>query len=372
MKRILLNIFWLGIKELQTLWRDKIIVLLIAYAFSFAIYIGATAASMEVHKAPIAFIDQDRSAISMRIMNAFYPPSFKQEGLITIDEGDKGMDAGLYTFVVTIPSGFEKELLQGKKPALQLNIDATRMTQAGIGAGYIQQIINQEVSTFKNDGEITMPIVMTTRMKYNPTLDSIRFGAIMEIINNVAMFSIMLAGASLIREREHGTLEHLMVLPLGASEIMLAKVWSMGLVILVAVSLSLEIVVKGVLDIQLAGSVPLFLAGAFLVLFATTSMGIFMATIAHTMPQFGLIFMMTILPLMMLSGTITPYESMPEVLQYIMSLMPTSHFVSMSQAILYRGADFHIVWQEMLFVFIIGVIFFALTLMIFRKSLESE
>ncbi len=370
MKKHWLNIFRLGIKELQILWRDKVMVMLIIWSFSFAIYVGATSASTELHNAPVAFVDQDRSSLSIRLHDAFYPPHFKMMGLISQDQVDPGMDSGEYTFVVVIPSGFERDILSGKTPELQLNIDATRMTQAGIGAGYIQQVIVKEITSFLQLPTTVLPIKLINRMKYNPNLESTWFGSLMEVINNIALISIMLSGAALIREREHGTLEHLMVLPVNATEIMLAKVWSMGLVVLVAVTFALFFVVKGVLGVPLLGSIPLFLAGTSLILFATTSMGIFMGTIARTMPQFGLIFMMTILPIMILSGTMTSFESMPQGVQYLMHLVPTSHFVSFAQAVLYRGAGFETVWHNMLWISLIGMFFFFFALSMFKKSLR--
>lgn len=370
MKKHLLNIFRFGIKELRILWGDKVLMILIAWLFSFSIYIDATSASVELHHAPIAFVDQDRSTMSMRLNNAFYPPRFNMTGVISQKQMDAGMDSGAYTFVVVIPSGFEKDILSGKVPDLQLNIDATRMTQAGIGAGYIQQIITKELASFLQTPETKLPINLITRMKYNPNRESTWFGSIMAIINNIAMISIMLSGAALIREREHGTLEHLLVLPVSATEIMLGKVWSMSLVVLVAVTFALFFVVKGILGVPLAGSLPLFFAGTSLILFATASMGIFMGTIARTMPQFGLLFIMIILPIMILSGTLTPFESMPPALQYLMHLVPTSHFVSFAQAVLYRGAGFDIVWVDMVWIFLIGILFFLFALFMFKKSLN--
>lgn len=370
MKKHLSNIFRLGIKELQILWQDKVMIILIAWSFTFAIYVGATSASTKLNKAPIAFVDQDRSTLSMKLYDAFYPPHFKMMGVILQDQMDSGMDSGEYTFVVVIPPGFEKDIQSGIIPDLQLNIDATRMTQAGIGAGYIQQIVTKELVAFLQLPETTLPINLISRMKYNPNLEGAWFGGLMEIINNIAMLSIMLSGAALIREREHGTLEHLMVLPVSATEIMLGKVWSIGLVVLAAVTFSLFFVVNGVLGIPLGGSIPLFLAGTTLILFATTSMGIFMGTIARTMPQFGLIFIMTLLPIMILSGTMTPFESMPQILQNLMHLVPTSHFVSMAQAILYRGAGFDIVWMDMMWILLSGMFFFFFALFMFKKSLN--
>ncbi|WP_345980169.1 ABC transporter permease [Sulfurimonas sp. HSL3-2] len=373
MKKHLLNILYLGKKELQSLWQDKVMLFLIIYSFSLGIYIGATSASSELNKVPIAFVDEDHSPLSARLMKAFHKPRFLAPDVISASDIDKNMDEGIYTFVITVPPSFEKELLQGKRPTLQVNIDATQMSQAGIGAGYIQQMINDELNIFLNGHKTSaeLPIKLVTRIKFNPTLDSIWFGSIMKLIEQIAMLSIILSGAALIREREHGTLEHLLVMPLNAVEIMLSKIWSMGLVIIIATALSLQLLVKEILAVPIIGSEWLFLFGVLLMLFATTSMGIFMGTIARTMPQLGLIVILTILPLQVLSGSVTPFDSMPKGIQDVMFLMPTSHFVKMAQGVLYRGAGIDVVWPQLLAITAIGMVFFLISLAIFRKSLAS-
>ena len=345
MKKRLLNIFYLGIKELQSLWQDKVMLFLIIYSFSLGIYIGATSASSELNKVPIAFVDEDHSPLSARLMKAFHKPRFLPPAVISANDIDKNMDEGIYTFVITVPPSFEKELLQGKRPTIQVNIDATQMSQAGIGAGYIQQMINDEINIFLNGQKTStaLPIELVTRIKFNPTLDSIWFGSIMKLIEQIAMLSIILSGAALIREREHGTLEHLLVMPLSAVEIMLSKIWSMGLVVIIATALSLQLLIKDILSVPIIGSEWLFLFGVLLMLFSTTSMGIFMGTVARTMPQLGLIVILTILPLQVLSGSVTPFDSMPQGIQDVMFLMPTSHFVKMAQGVLYRGAGIDVV-----------------------------
>ena len=373
MMRTFLNIYNLSIKELKTLFYDKVMVLLVIYSFSFAIYIGGTQTSTELRNASIAFVDSDKSTLSNRIIDSFMKPRFNTPAVISYDDVNAKLDSGYYTFVILIPANFEKDVLAGKSPDILANIDATRMTQAGIGSGYIQNIISQEVQTFLKgtyDSSVNPQIV--SRYKYNPNLTSMWFGSINEIINNIVMISILLSGAALVREREHGTIEHLMVMPLRAFEIMLSKILSTCLVVLVCVSFSLLVVIELILKIPLSGSVPLYLLCTFLVLFATTSMGVFMGTIVKNMPQLGMIFILAILPLMLLSGSITPYESMPMILQDLMKLMPTSHFVDLSQAILFKGASISIIWEKMLIIFIIGVVFFVSTLALFKRSLDSQ
>ncbi len=367
------NIYSLGIKELRSLWRDPMMMILIIYAFSFSIYVSGTAMPETLHKAPIAITDEDQSQLSRRIVSAFYPPHFVSPAMVGLDEVDRGMDAGHFTFALDIPPGFQRDVLAGHRPTIQLNVDATRMSQAFSGGGYIQQIVQAEVAEFTRGTRAgpPPPIELAVRQRFNPTLAQSWFGSLMAIINNVTMLSIILTGAALIREREHGTIEHLLVMPITPFEIMAGKVWAMSLVVLMACAFAMKIVVEGVLAVPVEGSALLFLAGAGLHLFATTSMGIFMGTIARSMPQFGLLLMLVLLPLQMLSGGATPRESMPEFVQTVMLAAPTTHFVTMAQAILYRGAGFDVVWPQFLAIAAIGAAFFIVALRRFRQTITT-
>ena len=367
------NIWRLGIKELWSLVRDPMMLVLIVYTFTVSIYVAATAMPESLHKAAIAIVDEDGSPLSARIVGSFYPPHFITPRLITLAEMDAGMDNGNYTFVLNIPPDFQREVLAGLAPAVQLNVDATRMSQAFTGSGYIQQIVAAEVGEFvqRHRGSAPLPADLNVRMRFNPNLEQAWFGSLMEIINNVTMLSIILTGAALIREREHGTIEHLLVMPVTPGEIMLAKVWSMGLVVLLAALVALVFVVQGVLRVPVQGSVLLFMALSALHLFATTSMGIFLATVARSMPQFGMLLVLTLLPLQLLSGGVTPRESMPTLVQNVMLAAPTTHFVTAAQAILYRGAGLDVVWPQWLAILAIGGVLFTASLARFRKTISQ-
>lgn len=367
------NIFRLGVKELWSLARDPVMLVLIAYTFTVSIYVSATAMKETLNKAPIAFVDEDASPLSGRIISAFYPPRFKTPAMIQLGDIDAGMDSGDYTFVLDIPPDFQKDVLAGRSPAIQLNVDATRMSQAFTGSSYIQRMVMEEISGFvaRYHSSDPDPVELVLRSRFNPNLEEPWFGALMEIINNVTMLSIILTGAALIREREHGTIEHLLVMPVTPAEIMLAKVWAMGLVVLLASAFALAFVVRGVLRVPVEGSVALFLTGAALHLFATNSMAIFMATLARSMPQFGMLAVLVLLPLQLLSGNATPRESMPEFVQSFMLLAPTTHFVALGQAILFRGAGLNVVWPQFLALAAIGAVFFSVSLNRFRKTISQ-
>lgn len=372
-RRNIFNIWHLGVKELWSLWRNPMMLVLVGFLFTVLVYSAATAMPESLHKATIAIVDEDSSQLSTRIVSAFYPPQFVAPEMISVDQMDTGMDSGKHTFVLDIPPNFQRDLLAGRHVEVQLNIDATRMSQAFTGNTYIQQIVSSEITAFvqHHRGNGASPVDLVLRARFNPQLDKMWFGSLMQIINDVTMLAVILTGAALIREREHGTIEHLLVMPVTPTEIMLAKVWSMGLVVLLAAAGSLVFVVQGVLQVPVEGSVALFLTGAALHLFATTSMGIYMATLARSMPQFGLLMVLVMIPLLLLSGGITPRESMPTVVRDIMEIAPTTHFVELGQAILYRGAGFEVVWKQFLALALIGCVLFALSLQRFRKTISQ-
>lgn len=365
------NIFWLGLKEIRSLLSDVVMVVFVVYAFTFAIYIQATGTSSEVNNASIAFVDEDGSALSKELLNAFYPPRFKFPDVIGADQVDDEMDRGTYMFTVVIPPNFERDLRAGRNPAVQLNIDATAMQQAGIGAGYIKNIIGDRVGSFLQRTDVSPqgPVNLVVRKLFNPNAISAWFKSVVAIINQISLLTVVLTGAAVIREREHGTLEHLLVMPLTSFEIAMAKVWANGLVILVATAVSLFGVVRMALEVPFAGSVLLWFAGVVLYLFFATALGIFLGTISRSMAQFALLIILVIVVLMLLSGGSTPVESQPTWLQYLTYLLPARHFVSFSQVIVYRGGGLSAVWVQFLMVTVIGVAFFVYSLKLFRQSI---
>ena len=369
----LANIFRLGLKELKSLRADKTLLVLICWAFSGAIYTAATGVSQELRNAPIAIVDEDRSPLSARIVDAFYPPFFRQPEMITLAEVDAGMNTGRYNFTLVIPAHFQRDVQAGKVPDVQLNIDATIMSQAFIGATYIKTIALGEVNEYlsgRRDASAT-PIRLATRVRFNPNLTGFWFGGAMEVINNVTMLTIILVGAAFIREREHGTIEHLLVMPLTPFEIMMAKIWANGLAVLAGVTFALLVMVQQVLKVPIAGSLPLFLAAAACYLFAAASIGIFLGTLARSMPQFGLLVILCIIPLLMLSGGVSPRESMPPLVQNLMLAAPTTYFVRLAQAILYRGAGLDVIWRDLLAMIGVGACFFTVALLRFRKAVTQ-
>jgi ABC-2 type transport system permease protein len=369
LRRHLANIYQLTIKELRSIRSDPIMLLLVAYTFTFAVYATATGAKTEATNLSIGIVDEDHSDLSHQIADGLTPPTFKSVTEIGVNEIDASMDSQRFLFVIEIPPKFQEDILAGRQASVQVNVDATAVAQAFNGKMYIENVIVNYVTQFitRREGAVGEPVKIVTRAKFNPNLNSSWFNSVMQVINNLTMLAIILAGAALIREREQGTVEHLLVMPVAPGEIMWSKILANGIVILAAAQLSLFFVVQKWLQVPIAGSPLLFLFGSCFYVFTVAALGILLGTIASTMGQFGLLAIPVILVLMLLSGTQTPMESMPVWLQYLMNVIsPTPHFVVFAQDVLYRGAGLSIVWPEILAMAVIGAVYFAFALRRFR------
>ncbi len=367
--RMIANIFWLGIKELRSFLSDYVLLGLVIYAFSLAVIMQARSNSQELHNASIAIVDEDNSELSRRIAHAFMPPLFQTPRMIAERDIVPLMNRGAYTFVIDIPPNFQRDVLAGRQPGLQIDVDATAMVQAGLGSGYAQQIVTNEINDFLSNAEgVPLSSVnLDVRIAFNPNLTTAWFSSVMGIIDSISMLAIILSGAAIVREREHGTMDHLLVMPLTPFEIALSKVWANGLVITLETGFSLYVEVRMILGIPIAGSLPLFMIGVVIYLFFATAIGIFLGTLARSMPQLGLLYMLVYMPMNMLSGANTPLESMPPWLATAMLASPSTHFVLFAQSILYRGAGIDVVWPEFLAVALIGGLFFTIAILRFRS-----
>jgi ABC-2 type transport system permease protein len=370
----LTNIYRLMIKELRSFRSDPIMLALVAYSFTIAIYAAATGASTEATNLSVGIVDEDHSDLSRRIADGLTPPTFKPAVELAAAGIDASMDSQRVIYVIEIPPKFQADILAGRQPTVQINVDATAAAQAFNGMTYIQNVIMNYVTEFISgrEGFTGAPLKVVTRAKFNPNLKSSWFTAVMQIISNLTMITVLLTGAALIREREQGTVEHLLVMPVVPAEIMLAKILANGIVIVLAAGISLLLVVQWWLQVPITGSILLFLGGSCFYVFAVAALGIALGTVAATMAQFGLLTIPVLLVMMLLSGSTTPMESMPVWLQYLMKLIsPTPHFVVFAQDVLFRGADLWIVWREVLATAIIGSVYFGYALYRFRRVIFS-
>jgi ABC-2 type transport system permease protein len=364
------NIYHLVIKELRSIRADPVMLVLLIYSFSISVNTVATGAVTEATNLSVGIVDEDGSDLSRRIAEGLRRPTFQPPVHITAADIDPMMDQGKLLFVVEIPPNFESDVRADRKTGIQLNVDATAVAQAGNGASYLKTAVANEIQRFISGREDSSgaPINLVVRAAFNPNLNTSWFSAMTQVINQITMLTVILTGAALIREREQGTVEHLLVMPIVPTEIMLAKMIANGLVILVAATLSLQFVVHWWIGSPINGSLLLFVFGAAIYALVVAALGIMLGTLATTMGQFGLLAIPVLVVTQLLSGSSTPMESMPVWLQYLMqTISPTPHFVSFAQAVLFRGADITLVWRPLLAMLIIGVVYFTIAMSRFRR-----
>ncbi|PYE12397.1 ABC-2 type transport system permease protein [Paraburkholderia silvatlantica] len=368
------NVARLAHKEIFSLFGDATLMALIVFAFTFAVYSVAKGIKAEVSNASVAIVDADHSELSRQLRAAIQPPYFKPPVDVERRDIDAALDRGTYIFAIEIPPRFEADVLAGRAPSVQVLVDATAMTQAGLGTAYLQQIFVAETLAFLHtrNAQAQLPAHAVVHVLFNPNTESYWFTSSMQIVVNITVLSIILVGAAVIREREHGTIEHLLVMPVRASEIAVAKILANGLVIFVVSLLSLVFVVNLWLRVPLQGSLGLFALSTALYLFSVTALGMWLATLAPAMPQFGLLAVPTYAVAYLLSGAATPVQSMPVAMQPFVKLLPTTQFVSLTQAILFRGAGLDIVWPQLTGVSAAGALFLLLALARFRSMLAQQ
>ncbi|OOH92341.1 ABC transporter permease [Pasteurellaceae bacterium 15-036681] len=368
------NVGYLSVKELKSLFSDLVLIILICYMFSAALVMMAKNGAMDVKNASVGVVNYDRSALSYQLTDALIMPSFKKVEEIDPSQADRLMDTGQYTFIVDIPTGYQRDILAGRNPKIQLLVDATAMSQAGIGSSYITQIFNREVHHFLGTQTQQLePIQAVIHVLHNPNYSSEWFMGTVQIVSSLTLLTLLLVGSAVIRERERGTIEHLLVMPVYASEIAIAKIVANGLVLLIVSSVSLYLIVSRFLGLPLTlSSIAIFALGVAIFLFSIASLGILLAIFAPTMPQFGLLATPVFLVMYMLSGTLSPLENMPQLAQQITQFSPLTILGSYTQDVLFRGARLDIVWPHLIKMVGIGILFLSLALIQFKSMLSRQ
>lgn len=372
MLRSLRNIGNLTLKELRAIRGDAVMLVLIAYVFTVAVWLVSQAGSTEVRDLTVAVVDDDHSQLSARMIEAIRPPLFRTPDLLPPDRAARAQIAGEEVLVVSIPPDLEKDLRAGRGGEVLILVDATAVAFAGNGTTYLTQALSRAASDYLSPGaSAESPLNVVVRNRFNPNLSAKWFTAVMQLINNVTILMLILSGASMLRERERGTIEHVLVMPVRPHEVVLSKICANGGVILIASVASLVFVVEGAMGVPIAGSLPLYMLGAAIYVIAVASLGLMMASYTRNMGQYGLLVIPVMILMLLLSGGITPMESMPTWLQIVMrTVSPTPHFVAFAQAVLYRGAGMWLVAGEMAAMGAMAAVALALALARFRKVLS--
>ncbi len=364
-------------KEFIQLFRDPVLLGLMGFMFTVNIYLQGSNISLQLNAAPLVVHDGDHSFASRELIYLFRPPYFHLDG--EIEDPRKGLqllDEGLVVAVLDIPPGFQEALLSGQPTQVQLQVDATPTAQAFLAASYAARIVGEFglKSALAREGlgpraEAALPVIRNeSRAWFNPNQTDRWFIPISELLEAITVMSILLPGAAMVREKQRGTIEQLLVAPLSPIQIMLPKVIAMTAVILLGVTFTLFAIASPIFHVPVRGSLTLFYAVTALYVFTNAGLGLFAATVARNIAQLGLLAILLVVPLILLSGTWTPPEAMPGWMGIATFVLPMRHYVDVSYGILLKGAGIDLLWDSVLTLALLGGAVFSFGVWRFRRQ----
>ena len=365
------------VKELKQLSRDPILLIVIVYFFTADIYVAGSGIRMDLKQASIVVLDHDHSAASRDLIYRFRPPYFDLKGEIASEyEARELLDRGGVLAVLDIPANFQLDLMRGKSVSVQMQVDASNATLGTLVTTYAGQIVarfgDEQARQRLGLGEAQLqavPVIQDRhRVYYNPNQNDPWFMSISELLTVITMLSLMLPAAAAVREKERGTIEQLAVSPLTPTQILFPKILAMGLIILLGTAVSLFLVILPAFHLHIKGSLALFFTVTALYVFATSGLGLFIATLSRNLGQVVMLVILIMMPLLLLSGAWTPPEAMPEALRMAMVLSPLSYFIEMGYGILLKGAGLDILWDSLLGLTLLGVVIFSFGVWRFKRQ----
>ena len=366
-------------KEMLQLSRDVPIGLLLVYSFTLAVFLTGNGIRSQLHNAKLLVLDSDHSFSSRELIHRFQAPFFRLEGEIADpQEGLRWLDRGKAMAVLEIPPRFHEQLATGEPTAVQLLVDTTNAPQGLSAASYAARIVGrfgQEIALARMMGadqsSENLPVIVSDhRVWYNPDQNDTWFESISHLLRQITIFAILLPAAAMVREKERGTVEQLLVAPLSPFQIMLPKVLAMTVVILCATAVALFGVMQPVFGVPIKGSVGLFFVLTALFVFTTAGMGLAAATLARNQAQVGMMTLLVVAPMMLLSGLVAPMEALPAWTRNLMILSPLRYFIEIAHGILLKGAGLSVLWDSVLAMALLGGVLFGFGMWQFRRQFE--
>ncbi|MDH5669904.1 MAG: ABC transporter permease [Nitrospira sp.] len=373
-----LRLFVMTRKELLQLSRDGPLLLFLVYSFSVSVYISGAGISMQLSHASLLVHDGDHSESSRELIHRFQEPYFRFDGEVQDPKvGVERLDQGTAMLLLDIPPRFHESIGAREPVSVQLQVDTTNAPQGLSAASYAARIVGEfshDLASFRFGSSanlLDMPSIESAhRVWYNQNQDETWFQSISHILRMITLFAFLLPAAALVREKEHGTVEQLLVSPITPLQIMLSKVLAMTLVILAATALAMVTVLKPVFGVPVKGSIALFFFLTALYSFTIAGFGLFAATVTRNQAQVGMVALLVISPMLLLSGIATPFEAMPSWVQSIMALSPLRYYVDVTYGILLKGVGLDVLWDSILAMALLGGALFGLGMWRFRKQLE--
>lgn len=356
------------LKECIQFFQDRTILILILFLYTGENVMCTLALSFDVKHLTIAVLDEDATPPSRALGEAFFTAEeFRMAGKpVSVAEATNWLQSGKAVMVLVIPEGFAETLGRGGNAAVQILLDGTNSNTAAIARGYTLRVLDVYERTLRRD-EPAMPLVEPVlRIWYNPDLTFYSFMVLSMVALAALMVGVIQTAASIVREKEVGTIEQLMVTPIRAPELFIAK--TLPTLFTGVLALFPSLMIAYVFDVPLRGSLWLLAALTALFLLSAISLGVLIAAVTRTLQQALLISFFGLMPTSFLSGSLVPIESMPEPLQMISLLSPLRYYMDIILGIFLKGSGLAELWPQAAALAIFGIVLFGVSLAVFTRK----
>lgn len=365
-------------KEVLQLSRDVPLLLFLLYSFSLSVLVSGAGITMQLHNADLLVHDADHSLSSRELIHRFQPPYFQFDGEVSDPrDGLRELEEGTAMLLLDIPPRFHEALVSGERTAVQLLVDTTNAPQGLSAAAYTVRIAGELgtdmglASVGLSGAKGSLPMVASAhRVWFNPNQDETWYQSISHVLRMITIFAVLLPAAALVREKERGTVEQLLVSPLSPFQIMFSKVLAMSAVILLCTGLAVYGVLGPIFHVPMKGSAALFFLLTALHVFTTAGLGLVAATIAKNQAQVGMMTLFVVGPMLLLSGINSPYESMPTWVQTMMTLSPLRYYIDITYGVMLKGAGLDVLWKPIGTMLLLGGGLFGFGMWRFRRQFQ--
>jgi ABC-2 type transport system permease protein len=358
-------------KEFLHILRDKGLVIFILYAFTLDVYMAAKGFALIPEMISIHVYDEDNSLESRELIHRIQPPAFQRPVVVADRERvDQLLNESKTVLALIIPHNFGRDIHRGDAE-LQVLVDGTQSTAAYLSSAYLNSVIARYSEEVMGHGAGDVPRIETrSRIYFNPTARDEIFEGINEFFMVITLIGMILPATILIREREYGTIEQIMISPLSLWRFVLMKVVATTLFLQAMIIFSYTFVLRLWLGFSLKGTIFEFLLLSLIYGIATTGISFIIASVARRFSEIGMLTIAIFAPMLLLSGGWVPPEALPEWLRRMTVFSPLKHFMSLGIGVLIRGAQFKLIFSGIIKLLILGLIMLITGFVMYNRRIS--
>ena len=374
------NILTIIKKEIHQFRRDpKMFGIILLGPILQLIFFGY-AVNMDLEKVTAVVFDKDKSVQSRLFIEEFTSNKYFEilANVNDYDEVEKYLENGEVTLAIVIENKFEKNISTNRTAKVQVIFDGSDGNKASVAAGYVTNIFSDYLKQILIDLQnkagqkrtLISNVEAEIRAWFNPTLKTRNFMIPGIIGMLLSIITLILTSLAIVKEKEIGTLEQIIVTPIKPYELIIGKIVPFSVMGFIVISIILSVMAFG-FKIPIKGSLAFLFLSSLVYILSTLGLGIFVSTVSKTQQQAMMIAVFVVMmPMVFLSGFAFPIENMPAIIQYITYIIPLRYFMTIIRGVILKGIGFTELWLELMIMFVMGIVLLVASSLRFKKNLD--